>query len=81
MALEGIEKLAQQRIAGEYQQMLPALTVEIEGMKKALVNSVMSDLTSNRLTPEIALEKWVEYAALVRLLQKFESRVRMGEQK
>ena len=77
--LEKVEELAQARVAGEYMQMLPALRVELEGQKRAIVNQTMMDLGQNKLTPEMALQKWIEYAALVRLLQRFESRARTGE--
>lgn len=75
------EDLADVRDGAVLQNMLPYARVEIDGMMRAVVNNVMSLVQSGCLTPEIAQQKWIEYVSYARLLQRFEQKVRVSQDK
>ncbi len=61
----------------ELVNMLPYARTEIEQMMKAVVNNILGDIQAGRLTPDVAMQKWIEYASYVRLLQRFEQKVKV----
>jgi len=61
----------------ELVNMLPYARAEIEQMMKAVVNNILGDIQAGRLTPDVAMQKWIEYASYVRLLQRFEQKVKV----
>lgn len=58
--------------------LLPHVEIEVEQMKKSIVNRAMNGLRAGTLTPELALEAWREYATAQRLLKNFQTRVTIG---
>lgn len=72
------EDLAVMRTGAEIAGMLPAIKADAEAAQKAIVNSVMSKLHEGGLDPDFAQQKWIEYVAYSRMLQRFESKVRLG---
>lgn len=73
-----VEDLAAIRTGYELSGMLPALQQEVEAMQKTIVNNVLSAISEGKLTPDLAQQKWLEYAAAVRMLQRFQQKVRFG---
>lgn len=73
-----VEELALVRTGAELSQMLPAIRADAEAAQKAIVNSVLAKLVDGGLDPDFAQQKWIEYAAYSRMLQRFESKVRLG---
>ena len=60
-------------------ELLPYLRAELTKLDKALENKAFSDLTSGKLTPERAIEAWIEKASYAKLLKKMEQKVKMGQ--
>lgn len=73
------EDLGAIRVGAEMQAVKPYIDSEIEGMKKAVVSSILQKVNDGSLTPDVALSKWVEYVAYIKLQQKYEQRIRMGQ--
>jgi hypothetical protein len=59
--------------------MLPYLEDNLAALARALDNRMMSAINAGTMTPELALEGWMERAAYAKLLKHFQSVVRMGE--
>jgi hypothetical protein len=57
---------------------LPYLEEEIYKMEQLLEDQVFKKLAAKALTPEMALEAWIEKVAYRRLLKRFNQTVRMG---
>lgn len=72
------EDLAQIRTGAELSQMAPYVNSEVAGLQKAVVSTVLHAVNEGTLTPEMALSKWMEYIAYVKLNQKFSQRVAVG---
>lgn len=62
------------RLAG----MWPYLEEEIENMQKDVTARAMRAMQKGELTPEKALAYWQEYRAATKLLQKFETLIKLG---
>lgn len=73
-----VEELAAITTGAEISGMLPALASEIAKMQQTIVNSVLTDISAGSLTPEIAYQRWIEYATQQRLLQRFNQKVRVA---
>ena len=73
------EDLGAIRVGAEMQSMKPYMDFEIEGLKKAVVSFVLGAINNGTLTPEIAFAKWTEYASYVKLQQKIDQRIRIGQ--
>ena len=58
---------------------LPYVEDNIVTMARALDNRMLSAIANGRMTPEMALEGWMERAAYVKILKHFQTVVRMGE--
>lgn len=59
-------------------EMEPYVRSQVEGMEKALINRVMSDLNKGELTPEKAQLAWVEFATYRKLLSGWQQKGRIG---
>lgn len=70
--------LAVIRTGAELAQMLPVIKADAEGAQKAIVNSVLVALKAGDLNPEFAQQKWIEFAAYTRMVQRMEGKIRMG---
>lgn len=73
------EELTAIRLGAEMQNMKPYLVNEIDAMQKAVVNSVLAAVNGGSLTPEMALSKWMEYIAYMKLTQRVDQRIRIGQ--
>jgi len=73
------EQLGFIKDGADLQNVLPHIRADVETIQKGIVNGVMSSINKGELTPEIAQQKWIEYTAYTRLLQKMEQKVRMGQ--
>jgi len=71
--------LAKIRHGAEIQQFKPYLDNEIEAMQKAVVSYVLHAVNAGELTADVALSKWMEYIAYVKLNQRLEQKVRIGQ--
>ena len=69
-----VEELKELRTGAELTNALPAIELEIATALNAVVNSVATLISQNALTPELALTKWLEYHAAVKLRTKFRNR-------
>ena len=58
---------------------LPYVEDNIAAMARALDNRMLSAITNGTMTPELALEGWMERAAYSKTLKHFQTVVRMGE--
>lgn len=74
-----VEDLAAIRSGAEIQSMKPYMDSEISNMQRAVVSSVLVAVNNGTLSAEMALSKWMEYIAYVKLNQKFEQRIRIGQ--
>lgn len=72
------EDLAHIRTGAELSQMAPYVNSEVAGLQKAVVSAVLHAVNEGTLTPEMALSKWMEYIAYLKLNQKFSQRVAVG---
>ena len=76
MSAEDIGKAqAGARIAG----MLPYLAKELGGMEAAVVARVFQDLETGVLTPEKAIQAWIEVRQLRKLLKRLETHIKIGQ--
>lgn len=73
------EALSAIRTGAEIQSFKPYMDNEISGMQKSVVSFVLAAVNSGTLTPEVALTKWVEYVSYLKLQQKLEQRIRIGQ--
>lgn len=73
-----VEELGEVREGLEIENFLPNIKAETLRMQNALVNGVAMQINKGELTPEIAQQKWIEYVSYMRLVQRFEQKVRMG---
>lgn len=73
------EDLSAIRQGAELANMLPVIEAETARQEKALENRVLMELSKGTLTPEAALQAWMEKAAIRRLLSSFQSKVRIGQ--
>ena len=73
------EDLALIRQGAEIQNFKPYIDDEVASMQKAVVNSVLGAVNSGTLTPEMALSKWMEYIAYLKLNQKFDQKIKVGQ--
>lgn len=62
------------RLAG----FLPYLKAEVDGMEHALDNRIFQLIKDKALTPEVALQAWLEKLSYHRLYHRFETRVKVG---
>ena len=58
---------------------LPYIEREIEALTTAIDNKAYVAVAEGTLTPEKAVNYWIEKAAFRKLLQKFNLRVRVGQ--
>lgn len=58
--------------------MLPYLEDQIAQMARILDNRMLSVIAAGEMTPEIALEGWMERAAYMKILKRFQTDIRMG---
>lgn len=72
------EDLANIRTGAELSQMAPYVNNEVAGLQKAVVSTVLRAVNEGTLTPEMALSKWMEYIAYLKLNQKFSQRIVVG---
>jgi cell division septal protein FtsQ len=72
-----VEEMAALRTGAEIKQLLPYAEAEIRMMQKGIINGVMMDINSGKLTADAALQRWIEYVASERLLQRFNQKGRM----
>lgn len=68
------EELLAGRYAAELQGVRPYLDAEISSLQKSVVNSVLTAINSNSLTPDLALSKWHEYMAFDKLSKRLTSK-------
>lgn len=73
------EDLAVIRHGAELQNMKPYMDSEITSLQNAVVSSVLAAVNKGTLTPDMALSKWVEYISYIKLSQKFEQRIAVGQ--
>lgn len=73
-----VEQLRDVRIGAEIANAIPAIRTEIEALQKQIITSVMLLVNDNKLTPEVAQQKWMEYIGAARTLQRLEQKVRIG---
>lgn len=71
--------LSKIRHGAEIQQFKPYLDNEIVAMQRGVVSSVLSAVNTGTLTPEMALSKWMEYIAYLKLTQRLDQKVRIGQ--
>jgi hypothetical protein len=74
-----VEDLSAIREGAKIQSMKPYMDNEISGLQKAVISFVLAAVNNGTLTPEMALSKWVEYVSYVKLQQKLEQRIRIGQ--
>lgn len=67
------------RVGAEVGAVLPHIEQEIDRMARALDNRMMAAIAAGKLTPEMAVEGWMERAACAKLLKNFQSIVRLGQ--
>lgn len=72
-----IRRLSRNGVA--MQGVLPYVEDNIATMARALDNRMLSAITNGTMTPEMALEGWMERAAYMKMLKHFQTVVRMGE--
>lgn len=72
-------ELGEIRDGARMQQMLPYVKAEVEKSMRAIENTVLSDMQAGRFNAEIAYQRWIEWTANKRLLQRFEQTVRVGQ--
>lgn len=73
------EDLAVIRHGAELQNMKPYMDSEITSLQNAVISSVLAAVNKGTLTPDMALSKWVEYISYIKLSQKFEQRIAVGQ--
>lgn len=73
------EALQAIREGAEISAMKPYIDSELGSMQRAVVSSVLAAINKGCLTPEMALSKWMEYIAYVKLNQRIEQKVRVGQ--
>lgn len=73
------ENLFAIRTGAEIQSFKPYMDSEISSMQKAVVSFVLAAVNSGTLTSEVALTKWIEYISYLKLQQKLEQRIRLGQ--
>jgi hypothetical protein len=60
---------------------LPEIIKEVERMKKQIETQVMTDINNGSLLPELAQQRWIEWAAAHRLQQRVSGKVKMEGEK
>lgn len=60
-------------------EVMPVLDAKVEEMVKALENRVYMDLQQGILTPERALEAWIEKLSYRKLISKLDQSLKMGQ--
>lgn len=73
------EDLSIIRQGAELANILPTIEAETSRQEKALENRVLMDLSKGTLSPEAALQAWMEKAAIRRLLSSFKSKVNVAQ--
>lgn len=73
------EDLTAIRAGAEIAAMLPIIKAEVDRQDKALENRIFMELNGGRLSPEAALNAWMEKAAIRKMLKNFETKVRVGQ--
>ena len=58
---------------------IPYMEDNLATMARALDNRMLAAITNGTMTPEMALEGWMERAAYAKILKHFQTVVRMGE--
>lgn len=58
---------------------LPYVEDNLATLARALDNRMLSAIVNGTMTPELALEGWMERAAYAKILKHFQTIVRMGE--
>jgi hypothetical protein len=74
-----VEQLGDIRVGSELQNIKPYIDHEVANMQRAVVNSVLSAVNSGELTPEMAMAKWMEYIAYMKLNQRFAQKIEVGK--
>jgi phage shock protein A len=76
MTPDGIESV---RNVAFLRELMPYLEAELAKMDKALENKTFSAMNKGELTPQLALEAWIEKNSYAKLLGKLSQQVRIGQ--
>ena len=71
--------LASIRNVSFLKEILPMLQAQVDEMVRALENRVFTDLNRGELTPEKALEAWIEKLSYRKLIGKLEQKLKIGQ--
>jgi hypothetical protein len=73
------DELASIREGVKLDALMPYVADEVSKMERALENRVQSELQAGTLTPEKALQAWIEKLSYRKLLSKFTQKVSIGQ--
>lgn len=74
-----VEDLAAIRQGAKMQEMLPYVQDVVSKQERAIDNRVLMRYEAGELTPQAALEAWVEKIALRKVLRAFDFTIKMGQ--
>ncbi len=66
------------RLGAEMSGVMPFIEQEIDSLSRSLDNRMFAAISQGRMTPETALEGWMERAAYAKLLKHFQTICAMG---
>lgn len=64
----------------EYHNFLPLLRFEVEKMMKSVDNKAYTAINANKMTPDLAMNLWLEKSAYKNLLHRFEGKTRTSDE-
>lgn len=74
-----VKDIAAVRDIAVLDQMYPYVQSTVNEMERALENRIMTELAEGTLTPEKALQAWIEKVSYRKILSRFNTRLRVGQ--